>query len=349
MRVGVVGAGIVGLAATYELARAGAEVRCFEAAEPMGARSAGETRIFRHAHADPDLVALAMRATMGWRRWERAAGRRLVGDDGTVVSGPDAGRWAAAMRAAGAPFDLVDDGPIVARLPSRAPGGPFLHDPAGGVIRARDTGRFLLDAVRSRVSPARVTGVERRDGGARVRTEAGSWDCDSVVIAAGEHTAGLAEGAGITAPGERVHHTRFTFRLRDPGARPPCWLEQSQTWREGFTTYSHPVDDHGHWTLGGSLGPDDTRWELGAGTVTERSRRVVTSYVSEFLDGIEPEVVDVLPCTHMPRDGDGFEAARAGPVLAIWGDNLFKFAPVLGSDLARAATTLSTPHQGPSS
>src|SRR5262249_54040077 len=67
VRVGVVGAGVVGLATTYELARAGHEVWCFEADEPMAARSTGETRIFRLAHATPALVEWAVRAGAGRR------------------------------------------------------------------------------------------------------------------------------------------------------------------------------------------------------------------------------------------------------------------------------------------
>src|SRR4051794_7608624 len=59
MRIAVVGAGVVGLAVSYELVRHGRDVRCFEAAQPMSARSVGDARIFRLAHATPTLVAAA--------------------------------------------------------------------------------------------------------------------------------------------------------------------------------------------------------------------------------------------------------------------------------------------------
>jgi sarcosine oxidase len=345
VRIAVIGAGIVGLATTYELARGNAEVRCYEASVPLGARSAGDTRIFRLAHSNPLLVEAAMKAKAGWQRWEAVAGTELIGHEGAVVSGPPARQWGQAMAEAGAPFELVEDGPIRHRLPARSPVGPFLHDPAGGVIRAQRAGKFLRDRARDILVHARVYRVEARGHGARLLTDTGPWNCDSVVIAAGEGTGALAATAHLDVPSDLVHHARFTFTLRDPKASPACWLDRSEAWRSGFTTYSHPVGERGLWTIGGRLDARDTRWELGAQTVIERSRAVVTRYVREHLDGIEPEVVEVLYCNHMASSdsGDGFGAVRDGAVLALWGDNLFKMAPLLGTLLAEAAETLSIP------
>ncbi|MFD1046787.1 FAD-dependent oxidoreductase, partial [Kibdelosporangium lantanae] len=56
MLVAIVGAGVVGLAVARALLRRGHEVVCFEAGTPMGARSVGDSRIFRYAHTDPVLV-----------------------------------------------------------------------------------------------------------------------------------------------------------------------------------------------------------------------------------------------------------------------------------------------------
>jgi sarcosine oxidase len=39
---------------------------------------------------------------------------------------------------------------------------------------------------------------------------------------------------------------------------------------------------------------------------------------------------------------DGVEFRRDGPILAVYGDNLMKFAPVLGEALAEAAVSGET-------
>src|SRR5690242_1009520 len=106
----VVGAGISGLAAAYELARRERRVLVLEAAGVGAGQSAGLGRIFRVAHADPRLCALALEAERGWRRWERELGSgRLLGGEGLVVAGAERTEaYGAAMDAAGAPSAPLD-------------------------------------------------------------------------------------------------------------------------------------------------------------------------------------------------------------------------------------------------
>jgi sarcosine oxidase len=48
-------------------------------------------------------------------------------------------------------------------------------------------------------------------------------------------------------------------------------------------------------------------------------------------------------CTHNPDLGDGLQFVRHGRVLATYGENLMKFAPLLGETLAQACIDGSTP------
>jgi sarcosine oxidase len=338
MRIGVVGAGITGLATAYELLRRGHEVRCFESATPMAARSAGDTRIFRLAHQRPELVDWAARARTGWTAWSEAAGSALVGTEGTVVGG-DVDPWAAAMAAAGAPHTITDERPD---LPAPRPGGPFLFDPGGGVIRAAATGRFLLGRLRAAVVPRQVDRVEVDGGRAVLATADGAEAFDSVVLAAGAGTAALAEQVDIAVPAVLHHHARFTFPLREPDRVPPCWIDRSGAWRAGFGSYAH-LAAPGHWAIGGHHPDLDESWSTGREAVTERSRELVTAYVAEHVTGAVPEPVDTVYCAYPPGLGDGVGVARSGPVLAVWGDNLFKVAPVLAEVLAGAAVDRSLP------
>ncbi len=341
MRIAVVGAGIIGLATTYELVKAGADVVCFEAATPMAARSVGQTRIFRSAHADPSFVEHAGRARELWRTWEQACRRQLIGSQGAVVSGVCAAQWHEAMQQAGSDAELVDR-PERLGLPTRRLDGPFLWDPSGGVIQAQQAGAFLLHHVRGRVLDGVVFDIDLVGSRAAVRSysagdgQVHSWECDRVVIAAGAATSALAARVDLSTPAELEPHARFSFRLTDAAAVPPCWLDKSGAWREGFRAYSHLAGGEGLWAIGGYPIGVDAQRELGADEVLELSRAVVADYVREYLHGVNPEVVDVVSCSSLPV-GDSFGAVRGGPVLAFWGDNVFKMAPLLGRRLATAA------------
>src|SRR5688572_4975920 len=128
--IAVVGAGIVGLATAYEAAARGASVTVYERGVPGNGQSGGDSRIFRHAHSDPRLVALAAEAKEGWRRWEQRLGIELLACDGLVVLGPAGPDRLAVLEDAGIAASMEDD--VSDRLSIVAAGTPGLVDAGGG-------------------------------------------------------------------------------------------------------------------------------------------------------------------------------------------------------------------------
>ncbi|WP_173065357.1 FAD-dependent oxidoreductase [Phytohabitans houttuyneae] len=333
MRVAVVGAGVVGLSATAALLDRGVDAVCLERTGPMAERSTGSSRIFRLAHGSADLVALARDARAGWARWSEAAGRPLVRDVGCLVSGATTLEWTAAMRKAAAPYTVAgSDWPDLG-LPVRRAPDVILHDPTGGVIDAEGAGSHLAGRVGGALRIATVYGLEERGTGARVYTSGGPLDVDAVLIAAGAGTSPLAARVGIYTPAVLAHHVRFTFATTRTGPL-RSWIDQSPG-RMG--TYQHMAGP-GRWVVGGLLDYAAIAWEAGRDEATRVSREAVLAYVRDHLDGVEPAVLDELYCTTMAELGDGFHLRRRGPFTAVYGDNLFKFAPLLGDLLAAAVT-----------
>lgn len=310
MRVVVVGAGIVGLATAHVLIAAGASVRCLDAGEPMGARSVGDTRIFRVAHGDPELVAEARRASELWDDWSLRAGRTLVGAEHAIVSGPRVRAWSEAMTAAGAIHRVVDG---------------VLHDPAGGVLDLAGAGAFLTDQVK----PERAEVVGLDAAGTVHLADATSQDADAVVVAAGAGTPALVAPLGIAVPDTVEHHTRFTFT---GPADQPCHLDGRA---DGAltSTYQHRTSA-GHWAIGGHLPDADTDVELGADEVARRSRAAIVDHVRRHLPHLDPTPVAELRCTPTRGLDDGVHTARAGAVHVVWGENLAKLAPRIGEVVA---------------
>ncbi|SNY68669.1 sarcosine oxidase [Paractinoplanes atraurantiacus] len=331
----MIGGGVVGLSATAALLRRGADVRCYEAGEPMGERSAGDTRIFRLAHTFPDMVELAGRSRALFADWSGRSGTPLIDEVGTVVSGPEVANWAAAMATAGAAHEMVEPGSPLLRLPAATFAGPALIDPAGGVIRVDRIRAFLVAAVADRLRAAHVDAVEEIASGVRIHAGRDVDVFDAALICAGAGTPALAAGVGIEAPAALEHHLRVSFPIR-PGAPEPlqCWITGD--------TYQH-LAAPGTWAVGADVDPALVSWAGGRPAAERASREVLIAYATEHLPFVEPRPVAEVYCTHDPALGDGLQFARNGRVLATYGENLMKFAPLLGDLLAQSCLDGSTP------
>ncbi len=113
----IIGAGVCGLAAAYELSRRGEYAIVLERGQPFAEQSSGLARIFRIAHRRPALCQLAMKARAGWQRWEAEFGvGRLLGSEGFIAAGA-CDDTASAMTDAGAAFSWLDRAEIAARIP----------------------------------------------------------------------------------------------------------------------------------------------------------------------------------------------------------------------------------------
>jgi sarcosine oxidase len=303
MRIAVIGAGIVGLATAFELAERGADVTLYERGEPGHGQSGGESRIFRHGHDDPRLVAFAGEARGLWRAWERRFGAELLAGDGVVVLGPAAETRLPLLLAAGVnarPLDAPEQ-----RLPLLAPWrGPAMVDEDGGVLRTTAAVAALATALGERLVRDEVIAVEP-DG--VVRAAAATARYDRVVVCAGRDTPVLS---GLALPVVESIHTRYAHRLTgEPPARLACL-------QDGRGAYGDPL-------------PGNDRYAVGA----------PDGYVAEALPGLDPRPVEARSCwvTELPWSPDAFAVWEHEAVLAVAGSNLFKHAPLVGRELARAA------------
>jgi sarcosine oxidase len=342
----VIGGGVIGLAAAATLRDRGVDVACFERSGPGQGQSAGRTRQFRHRHGTPELIDLAVRARQGWLDWEERFGRTLLGSEGAVRAGGDPGELDA-LRAAGVPAVELDAERALTRFPIAAPTAQtLLWDPLAGAIRATSTLATLVNCIGSQLHRAEVTSIAVHANGEsiEVHTTAGVHRSVRCLVCAGAGTDRLVRPLGLDVHQERQAHLRLAFRARVRRSEPlPCFSDRSGAYGELVYALSDLGDRYAVGLADVTTYPavDDLATDVSAGVDVSAQRARIIAYVRHALPGLDPEPVDELLrlTTTLPyHPEDGFEVWRDGPVVAVAGPNLFKFAPVLGERLAQAVS-----------
>lgn len=342
----VVGAGIVGLSTALALADGGRRVTLYERARPGEAQSAGHTRIFRHHHDDPRLIAMAIASLQLWRKWERRFACELVGRDGVLMAGPTTARRALELHDAGVPTALLDADDQRRRLPYLRPfAAGALFDRSAGPIRVRSAIDGLAGALRAQMVNEEVLAVSSsRDGQVELITPGGSRRHSGAVICAGRDGARLAAMTGINTGVAATLHLRVTYPVKDTAVRTASCLQDSGGEHRELA-YAAPLPDYSGYAvgLGGDDGPQGThagsRQSLAEWRQDVRER--LDSYVASALPGLVATGAHETICwvTQLPWGADALAAWKVGGVVHVAGHNLFKLGPVLGRLLAQAVLT----------
>ncbi|MCW2879534.1 MAG: FAD-dependent oxidoreductase [Sphaerisporangium sp.] len=358
VEVAVVGAGLMGSATAWQLARRGRTVALIEA-YGIGHRhgsSHGSSRIYRRAYADPLYVELTGRAKACWRELEDDTGTALLRTTGGLDLGArrDPEGLAGILGAAGVPYELLTAGAAAERWPHMRFAGPALYHPEAGVVDADATvaasARRAADLGAEVLTGTRVDGIEvRGDGRASLRTSDGAeLLADTVVVAAGAWLPELAETIGLPLglpPLSVTQQQVFHFRQRDPDLAWPILVskEESQIFglpsgRDGGPAPAFKVAQHD----GGTLTTAATR----SGVVDPAARDRVGSWVARWLPGLDPVPVAEATCLYTTTPDEDFILDRAGPIVVAspCSGHGAKFAPLIGRMAAELALGEAEPH-----
>lgn len=342
--VAVVGAGIVGLATAYALRRAGISVTVYESGQPGGGQSAGQSRIFRHAHDDPRLVEMAVTARRIWREWEDDFGIELISDDGAVALGAGVrDKLAIMQQVPGIEARWIDARELAGRLPPLAGyDGPAVFDPTGGSIRTVAAIDALTEHMRDALVHDHVLTLRNTTAGTvELRSGTGCSEYRAVVVCAGRGTAALARTVGLALPVQLSAHVRVTFR---PRSEPPTTLATLQDSSGDFGEtgiYAAAFPGNTHYGLGLSDSvPSNDGGAVDPTALTDLADRAAR-YVRRALPGLDPAPTGYVHCwvTRLPWSEDGVAAWQHGAATFLAGHNLFKQAPALGATLADSVTT----------
>ncbi|MFL5801431.1 MAG: N-methyl-L-tryptophan oxidase [Roseiflexaceae bacterium] len=356
----VIGAGVMGCATAYHLARDGRRDMLLEqfALGHQRGSSHGRARIFRLTYARPEYVELARAALPLWRALEAEAGERLLLPTGGLQFGAPGEPGLAALRATlttmGVPFEPLDRQAIAERFPQ------FDLPPETVGLYQADTA--LLDAdrcVAALAAVARRHGAEIREGvaatriaadgdGVEVATQHEVFRADRLVVAAGSWVGGLLRQVGLDLPLTVTKEQFAYFAVRAPAlfevGRFPIFIHHGDApdGGYGFPSYGLP-GVRVAWHHGGPpIAPEDV-----GDVVDEQALAALRAYVMRLLPGATGEVLHAQTCRYTTTPDTHFILDRhpAHPQIVIaspCSGHGFKFGALIGriaADLAQHGAT----------
>ncbi len=356
----VIGTGGIGSAALDQVAGRGATALGLDRHPPAHDKgsSHGHTRMIRRAYFEhPDYVPLLDRSYALWADLEEERGVRLYHETGVLQVGPGDGVVVPGVLRSAADHDLdveeLTAGDVAERFP-----GFGVPDGSVGVFEPGAGYLLVEDAVRAQLDRAQQRGAELRTGvavthwsssvdGVTVSTDAGDFEADHLIIAAGAWADGLLGDLGLPLRVLRKHlHWYHTDdeRYREDAGAPSYLYELADGFFYGFPSIEGRGVKVGEHSGGEPVGdPSSVDRSLDP---ADRAR--VERFVTGQLPGVGTTSIGHAVCMYTVTPDEHFVVDRhpLHPSVAFaagMSGHGFKFAPVLGEVLADLVLGGATP------
>jgi sarcosine oxidase len=321
VKVAVIGAGVMGLAAARALRRRGHQPVVYEQfriGNDHGS-SHGRSRIFRLAYAEEEYVRLAQESLGLWRELEAETGETLLELNGLVEIVRTLGESTApTLEALGVPWERLEREQAERRYPIHVPDGSFaMLQPEAGIVRA------------DKALAAFASGLDVHE---ETRVTPDEVDGDAVVVTAGSWVNELVD------PPLPVRVTRETlcyFRPETNGPVPSVVSFKPQRHTHDMYSLADPK-------YGLKVGAHHSGPEADANVPGEPEPRLIEQ-ITEWARGTyrlaDPDPVEAETCMYTTTRDETFILESRGRVVvgSPCSGHGFKFAPAIGERLADLA------------
>lgn len=349
----VVGAGAMGLATAWQLAKNGRQVTVLEqfSLDHKSGSSHGDTRIFRVSYRDPLYTNLALASIELWRELESESHSVLLEQTGQIDHGQD--EALADVTDCLTRHNLKFEELSIAQASERWPGMNFdnkvIFSPDGGRSYAAQTLRSLASRIKALggqiYEETKVESISIDGDYAIVETANKTFRTKSVTVAAGGWVKKLI-GATIKLPtitidaGQPAHYQPIEG-LTDPSLWPSFIHHGSQKRVEtnlAFSAYGLFTPGEGMkvgtWANTPPVDPDNRDFSVRQDLLENQNK-----YVSENFPGLKVETAKPISCLFTNTPDEHFVLDRFGPVTVCspCSGHGFKFVPIIGKLTAQLA------------
>ncbi len=361
----VVGAGSMGMAAGYQLAKQGVKTLLVDAYDPPHTEGShhGDTRIIRHAYGEGrEYVPFALRAQELWYELENETHHKIFTKTGVLVFGPkgESDFVAETMEAAAEhslTVDLLEGDEINKRWPGITVPENYnaIFEPNSGVLFSENcirAYRELAEAKGAKVlTYTRVEDFEVSQDIVKIQTANGSYTADKLIVSMGAWNSKLLSKLNLDIPLQPYRQVVGFFESDESKYNnavdfPGFMVEVPNGIYYGFPSFGGCGLKIGYHTYGQQIDPDTINREFGAYPEDESNLR---DFLGKYMPEANGELKRGAVCMYTKTPDEHFVIDTHPEhsnvfIAAGFSGHGFKFSSVVGEVLSQLATTGKTEH-----
>ncbi|WP_067725828.1 N-methyl-L-tryptophan oxidase [Oceanobacillus damuensis] len=366
----VVGAGSMGMAAGYYIARQGVKVLLVDAFDPPHDQGShyGETRIIRHAYGEGrEYVPLALRSQVLWDELEKKTHHKIFRQAGAMGFGPKGNApFIDEAIESGKEYDLNVEHLTGAQTKERFPGlnvpddYSAFYEPNSGFLFSENCIQAYRELAEQHGAELSVNNpvkdIEAYEDSVKVITEKGSFTSDKLIISAGSWSGKIASKVGLDLPLVPTRQPVAWFEadeaLFNSNVFPTFMVEvpsgdtDTRAIYYGFPTFDGCGVKVGRHDYVEAIDPDTVNRDFG---FDENDEGHIREFLDRFMPGASGALKKGVICMYT-RTPDGHFIIDKHPehahisIAAGFAGHGFKFASVVGEILSQLAISGETSH-----